>query len=117
MNGFYFVTDSTLSKNGMISDIEDAVSAGVQFVQYRKKSLSGRELFEEASLIRKTFPDITLIINDRADVASAVDACGLHIGESDLPYEAARKILGPKKIIGVSVSTLEDALLYEKTRR
>jgi thiamine-phosphate pyrophosphorylase len=80
-------------------------------VQLREKNISTLEFYQLAISLKKllhTFK-IPLIINDRLDIALAIDADGLHIGQSDLPYEIARKLLGKEKIIGLSVETIQQA--------
>jgi len=108
----YLVTDQSLSKGRSHEYIiEEAVKGGVTIVQLREKDISSREFYELAKalmLILKPM-GIPLIINDRLDIALAVDADGLHIGQSDLPYDIARKLLGKDKIIGLSVETIEQA--------
>ncbi|MBE9469149.1 MAG: thiamine phosphate synthase [Bacteroidetes bacterium] len=108
----YPVTDQGLSKGRSHEYIvEEAVKGGVTIVQLREKNTSSREFYELAkSLMSLLKPlNIPLIINDRLDIALAVNADGLHIGQSDLPYSIARKLLGKDKIIGLSVETIEQA--------
>lgn len=114
MRGYYFITDSGLSLSGNISDVRSAVAAGVRVVQYRNKSNITREMYEEAlSLKRICEGKANFIINDRLDVALAVGADGVHIGLEDMPYGEARRLLGPDKIIGVTVHDLEESLEAE----
>ncbi|OGS18676.1 MAG: thiamine-phosphate diphosphorylase [Elusimicrobia bacterium RIFOXYA2_FULL_40_6] len=114
MKGYYFITDSVLSRAGNISDVKNAVAAGVKVVQYRNKSASTLVLYKEALTLRKICKNITFIINDRLDIALASDADGVHIGQDDMPYKVARKMLGDKKIIGVTVHNLKEALKAQK---
>lgn len=115
LRGYYFITDSQLSRAGNLNDVKSALSARVCAVQYREKNLSTRKMYQEARKIKKICQRKTLfIINDRVDLALAVDADGVHLGQDDLPYSVARKILGKKKIIGVTVHNLEEALEAEK---
>lgn len=112
----YLVTDrGLLGDKDLAKTVEQAIQAGVTVVQVREKNLSTLEFFQVASVIKGVTDKygVPLIINDRADIALAVDAAGLHIGQEDLPLVVARKLLGPKKIIGVSASTLEEALLAQ----
>ncbi|MCD6413256.1 MAG: thiamine phosphate synthase [Elusimicrobia bacterium] len=109
MKGYYFITDASLSKAGNLSDVENALAAGVSVVQYRNKKGTTLELFEEAKLLRKICRSALFLINDRIDIAFAVDADGVHIGQDDMPIEVARNILGDKKIIGITVHTVEEA--------
>jgi thiamine-phosphate pyrophosphorylase len=91
------------------------VTAGVGMIQLRDKNFSDRELLQSAQSIRhcihKPGQDgrAILIINDRPDIAAAVDADGVHLGQNDLTVKAAREILGPRKIIGVSTHSIEQA--------
>lgn len=113
----YLVTDrNCLGNKELAATVEQAIRGGATIVQVREKNLSSLEFFQEASRI-KSITDkygIPLIVNDRADIALAVDAAGLHIGQDDLPLVVARKLLGPNKIIGVSAATLEEALLAQE---
>ena len=107
---FYLVTDSYLSRRGTLSDVKQAVSAGCRIVQYREKQKSTREMIREAEQIKSICGDSAIfIVNDRVDVALASDADGVHLGQEDLPYEYARKILGRGKIIGISTHDIEQA--------
>ena len=102
----YLVTDRSLSLGRSLEEVvSEAVAGGVTMVQLREKEASTGEFIELASRLKKILEPhkIPLIINDRVDVALAVDADGVHIGQSDMPYEQARKLLGPHKIIGLSV--------------
>jgi thiamine-phosphate pyrophosphorylase len=112
ITGVYLVTDRYLLSGKSLDDvILDAVKGGVTMVQLREKNASTRFFIEEARRIRKilTFYAVPLIINDRVDVALAVGADGVHIGQEDMPYPIARKLLGPGAIIGLSIETLEQA--------
>lgn len=110
MKGYYFITDSSLSRAGNISDVQRAEACGVRVVQYRNKNAETKEMYEEALKLRKICRNALYLINDRIDVALAVDADGVHLGQSDMPYTAARKILGPDKVIGITVHNLSEAL-------
>lgn len=109
----YLVTDRTfLQGRTLESVVEAAVQGGVSIVQLREKQASSREFYELALTLKKVLEPyhVPLIINDRLDIALAVNADGIHIGHSDLPYPVARALLGPDKIIGVSVDNVQDAL-------
>ena len=110
MHGFYFITDSELSRAGNMSDTMNAVKAGAKIVQYRLKNASSASLYAEALQIKRLCENVTYIINDRIDIALAVNADGVHIGRDDLPIHVVRRLLGPGKIIGVTVRNLEEAL-------
>lgn len=107
----YLVTDRELSLGRSLEEIvAEAVAGGVTIVQLREKDAPTGEFVALASrLLQMLRPlGIPLIINDRIDVALAVNADGVHIGQSDMPYELARKLLGPDKIIGLSVENFDD---------
>ncbi len=114
--GLYFITDRNLTKKTIIFDVISAINAGVKIIQYREKELSTREMYQEAKAIREITKDkgTILIINDRIDIALAVDADGVHIGQDDMPFEIAKEILGADKIIGLTVHNIEEAILGEK---
>ena len=113
--GYYLVTDSKLSKKGTLSDVENALKAGCKIVQYREKNKSTRDMIEEAKRIKKKCEGKAIfLVNDRIDVALAVDSDGVHIGQDDIPFEIAREILGNEKIIGVTVHNLEESVEAEK---
>jgi thiamine-phosphate pyrophosphorylase len=110
MRGYYFITDTGLSRAGNVSDVKNALTAGVRIVQYRAKEVGTRTMLAEAAELKKLCRDAIFLVNDRVDVALAVGADGVHLGQEDLPYETARALLGPEKIIGITVSSLEEAL-------
>ncbi len=113
----YLVTDRSLSLGRPLEYVvEEAVKGGVSMVQLREKSCSSKEFYRQAIAIKACLKPygIPLIINDRLDIVLACEADGLHIGQSDLPYEVARKILGKDKIIGLSVENIQDALEANK---
>ena len=109
MKGYYFITDSGLSRAGNISDVKLADACNVCAVQYRNKNAETREMFDEALRLREICRNALFLINDRIDIALAVDADGVHLGQSDMPYRAARKMLGPEKIIGITVHNIAEA--------
>ena len=112
---FYFVTDSSLSKKGILSDVKEAVEVGCKIVQYREKNKCTKEMVEESSLLKKICSGKAIfLINDRIDVAIATNADGIHIGQKDMPFEKAREILGTDKIIGLTVHNIEEAIDAEK---
>ena len=112
----YLVTDRALSLGrSNLEVIQAAVRGGVTLVQLREKEATTKEFYEEGSKIRAYLKanNIPLIINDRIDIALALDAEGVHLGQEDMPIDVARKILGPQKLIGVSVFTVEEAKIAE----
>lgn len=109
----YLVTDQSLSLGRSIeSVVSEAAKGGVTMVQLREKKCSTLEFYQQAIRLKECLQpyNIPLIINDRLDIALACDAEGLHIGQSDIPYAIARKLLGDDKIIGLSVECLQDAI-------
>lgn len=110
LKGYYFITDASLSRKGNASDVENAVGARVNIIQYRDKSSSTKQMFKEALRLKKICKDVIFLINDRVDIALAVDADGVHIGSDDLPYKITRKLLGKRKIIGFTVHNLSEAI-------
>ncbi|MDL2217115.1 thiamine phosphate synthase [Christensenellaceae bacterium OttesenSCG-928-M15] len=110
----YLVTDRALMRSPTIEEcVEQAISGGCTVVQLREKMASSREFYEMACKVSAvtTRLRVPLIINDRIDIALAVDAQGVHIGQEDIPAERARQLIGPNKTLGVSASNLEEALL------
>lgn len=114
IRGYYFITDSALSRAGVLDDVSLAVKCGVGVVQYREKNASTKILFEEASRLREICRNAALIINDRIDIALAVSADGAHIGQDDMPLDEARRLLGKDKIIGVTVHNEDEARVAER---
>jgi len=107
--GYYFITDAGLSRLGNTSDVKNALLAKVKFVQYRVKHLSTKEMYQEALQLKKICRKAVFLVNDRLDIALAVNADGVHLGQDDLSYQVARKLLGEKKIIGITVHSVKEA--------
>ncbi|MGB9975448.1 thiamine phosphate synthase [Thermovenabulum sp.] len=108
----YLVTDRTYLKGRSLFDaVEEAINAGVTVVQLREKNISDREFYEMGLKLREVTKKygVPLIINDRVDIAIAVDADGVHLGQEELPAKVVREVIGYKKIIGVSASSLKEA--------
>ena len=108
----YLCTDSGLMSSATVEEsVERAVQGGCSVVQLREKEASSLELFRLAERVKRVMDKygVPLIINDRLDICQAVDAAGVHLGQSDLPCAEARRILGAEKIIGVSAATPEEA--------
>ncbi len=105
----YVITDENLIKKDIEKAVEKAIKGGATVIQYRAKNKDTRDMYEEAIKIKKVCDkySIPLIINDRLDIALAVDADGVHIGQEDMPVEVARRILGYNKIVGLSTKTLK----------
>lgn len=96
--------------------IRKAVAGGVTIVQLRAKKLPDRDFYQLAQKIKESLSPLSIpfIIDDRIDIALAVDADGVHLGQKDLPVKVARHLLGPQKIIGLTANRLEEALSGEK---
>ena len=108
----YLVTDRDLSKGRSLDwVVEKAAKGGITIVQLREKDMETKDFIEEAKRIKKILEpyNIPLIINDRVDVALAIGADGVHLGQNDMPYPMARQILGNDSIIGVSVESIKQA--------
>lgn len=101
------VTDRDLARGRSLRDIvAAAVKGGVTMVQLREKSAPTRAFLDEARALRDLLRGsrVPLIINDRVDIALAVDADGVHVGQTDMPVEAVRRLIGPTKLIGLSIT-------------
>lgn len=111
LRGLCLVTDRKVC--GLTSEemTTIALRAGVGWIQYREKEKTRREIFDEALRLRRLTREYgaTLIVNDHADIAFAVDADGVHLGQDDLPLHEARKFMG-EKIVGISTHSLSEAL-------
>lgn len=108
----YLCTDSGLMSCATVEEsVEKAVLGGCSVVQLREKTASSLELFQLAQRVKRVTDKygVPLIINDRLDICQAVDAAGVHLGQSDMPCAVARRILGADKMIGVSAATPEEA--------
>ena len=108
----YLVTDTGLLQGrDFAACIEAALKGGVTLLQYRDKDADSRTLFERALLLKKlcTVYKVPLLINDRLDIALAVQADGVHVGQSDLPVAVVRRLLGGQAVIGASAHNAEEA--------
>ena len=113
----YLCTDRELMTSDTIEEgVELAIKGGATIVQLREKTCDGKEFLRLAQSVKEVTDayEIPLIINDRIDIALAVDADGVHLGQKDIPAAAAREILGRHKIIGVSAYSAELALQAQK---
>lgn len=114
----YFITDSTgFSEEEFLRRTEAALQGGVTFLQIREKDKTTREYLSLAQKVHELTRkyNVPLIIDDRLDIALAIDAEGVHLGQSDIPIDVARKILGSDKIIGATAKTVPQALkAYEQ---
>lgn len=113
----YLVTDRDLMSTPTLEQaVEQAIEGGITLVQLREKDASSLDFYHTALGVKRMTDakGIPLIINDRVDIALAVDAAGVHVGQEDLPAKTVRAILGEEKLLGVSVSTVEEALQAER---
>jgi thiamine-phosphate pyrophosphorylase len=105
LSGLYVILDPAASQSRPLSDILRAAAAGgIRLFQYRNKSASMKEAYAEALPLRTLAAElgVVFIVNDRCDLALAVDADGVHLGQRDLPLPLARNVMGPGKLIGIS---------------
>lgn len=113
----YLATDrSYIGNKDLTGCVIEAIEGGVTMVQLREKTASSRDFYHLALALKEvtTSYHIPLIINDRMDIALAVDADGLHLGQDDLPIKAARRFLGPDKVLGISVGNVQEAVLAQE---
>ena len=103
------------SLESFLEKVETACRSGVTIIQLREKNLTTNQYYQLAKQVKEITDayQVPLIIDDRLDVCLAVDATGLHIGDDELPVSVARKVLGPKKILGVTAKTVKRALEAE----
>ena len=108
----YPVTDRRLSGLSHAEQVARLIGGGATFIQLREKHLSPREFYQEAeeALRVARARGVKLIINDRADIALAIGADGVHLGQDDMPPEAARALLGEGAVIGFSTHSVEQAI-------
>jgi len=113
----YLVTDAGISLGRTPTQVvEAAIRGGVTMVQYREKSASTRRMMEEARELRQLCraAGVPFIVNDRIDVALAVDADGVHVGQNDMPAPLARRLIGRGRILGVSAGDVDEARKAEE---
>ena len=113
----YLVTNSTNKRDQeFLNIIEDALKGGVSLVQIREKELELVPFYEKALKVKKLTDkyNVPLIINDRVSIAIGLGTCGAHIGQEDMDVEMVRKALNENQILGVSASTVEEAIDAEK---
>lgn len=113
----YAVTDrSWLKGNSLASQVERALRGGVTFVQFREKETDGKGILQEVREIRKICQryQVPFLINDNVELALAADADGVHVGQNDMEAGEVRKRIGSEKILGVSVHSVEEAVLAQQ---
>lgn len=111
--GLYIILDPSVCTDRPLVDVlKLSVTAGVKIFQYRNKTASMKVAYEEALQLRKVAHElgVLFIVNDRCDLALAVDADGVHLGQGDLPLHLARKVMGPDKLIGISTHNREQVI-------
>lgn len=116
-DAIYLITDSRgLSEEVYYTRIEEACKAAIDILQLREKQATTKELLEKGARIKAIAAryKVPFVIDDRVDVALALDADGVHVGADDLPVAIARQLLGPKKIVGATAKTVEAARQAEK---
>ncbi len=108
--GICFITDRTYSGIAIYDMVQLVLDAGITFIQYREKQRPRHEIHEEAARLRELTSNYNalFIVNDHADIALAVDADGVHLGQDDLPLKEARKIMG-SRIVGISTHSISEA--------
>lgn len=113
----YVTDDRIVDDTDFFYVLEKSLEGGVNIIQLREKSLNTKQFYERAIKTKSLCDQFKtpLIINDRLDIALAIDASGLHIGQTDLPFEIARKILGENKIIGISISNQNQVIESNST--
>ena len=116
----YAIIDADLLQQPVLSFAEMMAESGVELLQYRAKHATSRQLFEVSQLLSERFPmqagssngmlspgGVRFVVNDRADIALLTAAGGVHVGQTDLPVESARSIVGPDRWVGISTHNLE----------
>ena len=111
---YYFITHDNISRNDNYSDVKQALKAGCHIVQYREKNKTLNEMIREAKKIKTLCNGVVFLINDFVDLAIAVNADGVHMGQDDASVSNARKILGDDRIIGLTVHDEREAVEAEK---
>jgi thiamine-phosphate pyrophosphorylase len=115
---FYAIIDPARAGGRLPAAVaRELLSAGVRLIQFRDKHASSRQLYEACAELKELLRDsgCSLIVNDRADVARAVDADGVHLGQDDLPVEMARRILAPDKTIGRSTHSVDQVIEADRS--
>jgi len=113
----YLITDASLIRDLTVPEaVEKAILGGLKFVQYREKNLSPSKSYEVGEMLRLLTrkAGAIFIVNDDVSLALAVEADGVHLGQEDLPMQEARKILGHRKLIGISTHSVQEAMAAEQ---
>ena len=112
----YLVTDNSDDEEKFLKTIEDGIKGGVTVVQIREKTADTLDFYNLALKVKEITSkyNVPLIINDRVDVALAIDADGVHVGQSDMPCDVTRRLIGEDKILGISAATIDEAKKAQK---
>ena len=112
----YLVTDKSDDVEKFLNTIKEAIKGGVTVVQIREKTADTLDFYNLSLKVKEitTKYNVPLIINDRVDIALAIDADGVHVGQSDMPCDVTRRLIGEDKILGVSAATVDEAQKAEK---
>lgn len=112
----YLVTDNSDDVKKFLKTIEEGIKGGVTVVQIREKTADTLDFYNLALKVKEITAKykVPLIINDRVDIALAIDADGVHVGQSDMPCDVTRKLIGKDKILGVSAATIDEAKKAQK---
>ena len=112
----YLVTDNSDDVEKFLKTIEEGIKGGVSVVQIREKTADTLDFYNLALKVKEITEkyNIPLIINDRVDIALAIDADGVHVGQSDMPCDVTRKLIGKDKILGISAATVDEAKKAQK---
>ncbi len=115
-NPLYLLTDTNISGLSHIQIVRKAVRAGIRTIQLREKNISRKELHKIAAAVRDVTEryNVIFIMNDYVDIALSVNADGIHLGQDDMPLEEARKLMGNRKLIGISTHSLKQAMKAEE---
>ena len=107
----YLVTDNSDNVEKFLNTIEEAIKGGTTVVQIREKNADTLDFYKLSLKVKEitTKYNVPLIINDRVDIALAIDADGVHVGQSDMPCDVTRRLIGEDKILGVSAATIDEA--------
>ena len=112
----YLITDTKIAGLSHIQITRRAIDAGIRVIQLREKNLPPKDIYKAAVSIRDIAMrrNVIFIVNDHVDVALAVNADGVHLGQEDIPVEDARRILGKRKLIGISTHNLKEAIMAQE---
>lgn len=112
----YLVTDNSDDVEKFLKTIEEGIKGGVSVVQIREKTADTLDFYKLALKVKEITSKyhVPLIINDRVDIALAIDADGVHVGQSDMPCDVTRKLIGEDKILGISAATIDEAQKAQK---